>query len=135
MMFKLNLVTPEKKLVTDEEVEEVIAPGSQGQMDIFPGHAPLVGTLMTGVLKYRLKGSSTFTPVVVSWGYVSIHPDGVSILAETAESVEEIDRKRAEEAVEKAKKNLVDPYIDMDQIEKFQRKLNRAQARLEAKNQ
>ncbi|MAV90762.1 MAG: ATP synthase F1 subunit epsilon [Bdellovibrionaceae bacterium] len=133
-MFTLNLVTPEKKMVTDQEVEEVIAPGSEGQMDIFPGHAPLVGTMMTGVLKYRLKDSSTYTPVVVSWGYIAVHPDGVSILAETAESVEEIDRKRAEEAAEKARKNLVDPYIDGDQIEKFQRKLNRANARLDALN-
>lgn len=131
-MFVLNLVTPERKLVTNEEVEEVIVPGETGQMDIFPGHAPLVGTLGVGVLKYRLKGSNSFKPVVVSWGYISIHPEGISILAETAESVEEIDRKRAEEAAKKARENLVDPYIDMDQIEKFQRKLKQANARLEA---
>lgn len=133
-MFVLNLVTPERKLVTNEEVEEVIAPGETGQMDVLPGHAPLVGTLGVGVLRYRLKGSTTFTPVVVSWGYISIHPEGVSILAETAESIEEIDRKKAEEAARKAKENLVDPYMDMDQMEKFQRELERANAHLEALN-
>lgn len=133
-MFVLNLVTPERKLVTNEEVEEVIVPGENGQMDILPGHAPLVGTLGIGVLRYRLKGSATFTPVVVSWGYISIHPEGVSILAETAESLEEIDRKRAEEAARKAQENLVDPYIDMDQIERFQRELAQANAHLEALN-
>lgn len=133
-MFVLNLVTPERKLVTNEEIEEVIVPGAKGQMDILPGHAPLVGTLGIGVLKYRLKGSSTFNPVVVSWGYISIHPEGVSILAETAESVEEIDRQRAEESLRKAQQQLVDPYIDVDQIEKFQRKIERAQARLDALN-
>jgi|FLYM01.1.fsa_nt_gi F-type H+-transporting ATPase subunit epsilon len=133
-MFVLNLVTPERKLVTNEEVEEVIVPGEEGQMDILPGHAPLVGTLGTGVLRYRLRGETKFTPVVVSWGYISIHQNGLSILAETADSIEEIDRKKAEEAARLAQQNLVDPYIDMDQIEKFQRDLARAEAQIEALN-
>ena len=54
-MFTLNLVTPEKKLVTDLEVEEVIVPGFKGQLDILPGHAPLMTTLGTGVLRYRAR--------------------------------------------------------------------------------
>lgn len=133
-MFVLNLVTPEKKVVTNEEVEEVIVPGEAGEMDIYPGHAPLVGTLGVGVLKYKLKGSSEYVPMVVSWGYISIHPDGVSILAEVAESIEEIDRQKAEEAARKARENLVDPYIEMDQIDKFQKELAQAEARLNALN-
>lgn len=133
-MFLLNLVTPERKLVTNEAVAEVIVPGEAGEMDILPGHAPLVGTLGVGVLKYRLKDATTFTPVVVAWGYISVHPEGISILAETAESVEELDRKAAEEAARKARENLVDPYMEMDQIEKFQKDLRRAEAQLEALN-
>ena len=133
-MFVLNLVTPERKLVTNEEIEDVIVPGETGQMEILPGHAPLVGTLGVGVLKYRLKGSKDYTPVVVSWGYLSVHPEGVSILAETADSLEEIDRKQAEEAARQAQSQLVDPYIDMDQIKKAQRDLAKANAQLEALN-
>lgn len=135
MSFKLNLVTPEKRIVTDDEVEEVIIPGHRGQLDILPGHAPLITTLSTGLLKYRLKGSSNFEGVVVSWGYCEVHAEGVTVLAETAESLAEIDRQRAEEALKKAEARLMEPILEPDQIETLQRKLRRAQARLDAANQ
>lgn len=131
-MFVLNLVTPEKKLVTDLEVEEVLVPAFRGQLDILPGHAPLMTTLSTGILKYKAVGSAKYETVVVSWGYCEVHPDGVIILAETAESLEEISRERAELAMQKAQKALVDPFLEADQIEMFQRKLARAEARLSA---
>jgi F-type H+-transporting ATPase subunit epsilon len=131
-MFILNLVTPEKKLVTDTEIEEVIVPAYRGQLDILPGHAPLMTTLSTGVLKYRLKGNANFETVVVSWGYCEVNPQGVVILAETAESLEEIDRARAEAALKKAQTELLEPILEPDQITKLQHKLARAYARLEA---
>jgi F-type H+-transporting ATPase subunit epsilon len=134
-MFVLNLVTPEKKLVVDLEIEEVIVPAFRGQLDILPGHAPLMTTLTSGILKYRSKGASKFDTVVVHWGYCEVHPAGVIILAETAESLEELDRSRAEQARQKAVQALVDPLLEADQIEMFQRKLARAQARLEALNE
>lgn len=131
-MFSLNLVTPEKKLVTDMDVEEVIVPGYRGQLDILPGHAPLMTTLSTGILKYRPKGATEFESAVVSWGYCEVHPEGVVVLAEIAESLEEIDRARAEEQLKAAKSALLDPLLEADQIEMFHLKLERAQTRLEA---
>jgi F-type H+-transporting ATPase subunit epsilon len=131
-MFALNLVTPDKKMLTDTEIEEVIVPGYRGQLDILPGHAPLMTTLGTGVLKYRTKGSSQYESVVVSWGYCQVNPDGVVVLAETAESLEDIDRARAEESLRKAQKELMDPFLEPDQMARLQRKVARAQARLEA---
>ncbi len=91
----LTLVTPEKKLLTDVEVEEVFVPGFRGELNILPGHAPLMTTLSTGVMRYRLKGSTELKSVVVSWGYCEVNPNGVLILAETAERAEEIDQDRA----------------------------------------
>lgn len=131
-MFVLNLVTPEKKLITDLEIDEVLVPAFKGQLDILPGHAPLMTTLSTGLLKYRAKGSTTLESVVVSWGYCEVHPQGVVVLAEIAESLEEIDRERALEQHKQAKKALLDPLLQADQIEMFQHKLDRARARLEA---
>jgi F-type H+-transporting ATPase subunit epsilon len=131
-MFVLNLVTPEKKLVTDLEIDEVLVPAYRGQLDILPGHAPLMTTLGTGLLKYRPKGSSNLITTVVSWGYCEVHPDGVVVLAELAESLEEIDRAKAEEEAAHAKKMLLDPFLEADQIEMFQLKLNQSEARLEA---
>lgn len=134
-MFQLNLVTPEKILVTNVEVEEVIVPAYRGQLDILPGHAPLISTLSTGLLQYRLKGQSAFHTVVVSWGYLQVHPEGVSVLAETAESVAEINKERALEAVKRAQIKLTETAIDVDMIHKFQKKLERGTARLAALNE
>jgi len=131
-MFTLNLVTPEKKLVTDLEIEEVLVPGYLGQLDILPGHAPLMTTLTTGVLKYRAKGSSQFETAVVSWGYCEVNPQGVVVLAEIAESLEEINREHALEELKKSKAMLIDPLLEADQMEVWHQKLERAQARLDA---
>jgi F-type H+-transporting ATPase subunit epsilon len=131
-MFQLNLVTPEKKLVTDLEVDEVIVPGFKGQLDILPGHAPLMTTLGTGVLKYRAKGSSTYEVTAVSWGYCHVSTEGVTVLAETAESVAEINRERAEAALKKASQQLLEPMLQADQMAHLQHTVARAQARLEA---
>ncbi len=131
-MFNLNLVTPEKKLVTDLEVDEVIVPGFKGQLDILPGHAPLMTTLGTGVVKYRLKGATSYETFLVSWGYCEVHPDGVIVLAEVAESLAEIDRARAEANLRKAQAALVDPLLESDQMVMMQRKVERNQARINA---
>ena len=129
-MFVLNLVTPEKKVASDLEVEEVIVPGERGQLTFLPGHAPLITTLQLGVVKFRPKGSQTFTSAIVSWGYCEVNANGVNVLAETAESVEEIDRERAEAALKKAQRRLAEPNMEPNQVEKYQRKVKRALARI-----
>ena len=130
--MKLSLATPDKKIADGVEIDELIVPGYRGQLDILPGHAPLVTTLVAGTLKYRLKGTSTYETVVVSWGFCEVHPEGVIVLAETAEALEEINRERAIAALAKAKKMAVDPSLEPDQIVKYQRKMQKAEARIEA---
>ncbi len=130
-MFTLNLVTPEKRLVTEAEVDEVLIPGHNGQLGIFPGHSPLITTLSVGVLKYRLKGASDFQSVVVSWGYCEVNKNGVIVLAETAETPSEIDKARAEAALRSAQEKLANAAaIEPDMMVSLQRKLDRAQTRL-----
>lgn len=129
-MFKLTLVTPEKKLLTDEEVEEVVVPAYMGEINILPGHAPLMSTLGVGILRYKLKGGSGFSSAAISWGYCEVNPEGVNILAETAETVEELDRERIEAARKKADEMLRSGKLDGDEIVKYQRKIRRAEARL-----
>ncbi|MES2855085.1 MAG: ATP synthase F1 subunit epsilon [Bdellovibrionota bacterium] len=129
-MFTLTLVTPEKKLVAGAEIEEVFVPAFRGELNILPGHAPLMSTLETGVLRYRLKGESTLRPVAISWGYVQVNPQGVNILAETAERAEDLDMKRVDEAFKDAQAKM---GTDMtpDEIEKVRLKIARAMARKE----
>ena len=130
-MFKFSLVTPGKKIVTDIDLEDLIVPAHRGELNILPGHSPLMTTLSTGILRFKEKGQSQFQEVVVSWGYCEVSPTGVNVLAETAETLEELDAERAKNAVDKAEKALLEPDLEPDQIKKLQRKLDRARARIE----
>ena len=131
-MFTLTLVTPEKKLVDGEEIEEVFVPAFRGELNILPGHAPLMTTLGTGVLKYRLKGERTPFSVSISWGYCQVSPGGVKVLAETAERPEEIDVSRASATLKQAEQRLTAADLSGDELEKYQNKIARARARMEA---
>lgn len=129
----LTLVTPEKKLLADVEVEEIFVPGFRGQLNILPGHAPLMTTLSTGLLRYRLKGQTELKTVVVSWGYCEVNPDGVLVLAETAERAEDIDQERALAAWKLASERLDGGQLDPENMDKYRRKMERADVRRMAK--
>lgn len=130
-MFTLTLVTPEKKLAAGQEIEEVFVPAARGELNVLPGHAPLMTTLVPGVLRYRLKGESKFNYVAISWGYCQVNPYGVNVLAETAERPEDLDQKRIEEALKNAESKLTTEVMDEESYKKFQGKAARARARRE----
>ncbi len=135
MIFKLNIVTPSKRLVADGDLKEVFVPAHRGELNILPGHAPLVSTLTEGVLKYQLDGSNSLEAIAISWGYVEVTPNGVNILAETAESKAEIDLGRAKKALKGAEDYLNKPDASPEDIKKYHRKRLRAQARIEVAQQ
>ncbi len=99
----LEIVTPDR-LVLSEEVDEVTAPGVEGEFGVLPGHTPFLTTLKVGELTFR-KGKEIHH-MAVSWGYAEITPKKVTILAEAAEIAAEIDIERAKAAMEKAEKEL-----------------------------
>ncbi len=99
----LEIVTPDR-LVLSEEVDEVTAPGVEGEFGVLPGHTPFLTTLKVGELTYR-KGKEIHH-MAVSWGYAEVTPKKVTILAEAAEIAAEIDIERAKAAMEKAEKEL-----------------------------
>ena len=101
--LQLQLVTPYKRVLS-QEVEEVTAPGSVGELGILPGHTPLLTTLKVGELVYR-QGSETFH-VAVNWGYVEVEDDTVTVLVETAEPADQIDLERAKAALSRAEEAL-----------------------------
>ena len=129
--LNLTLVTPDKKMLTGAEVEEIIVPAYKGQLDILPGHAPLMTTLTAGILKVRMKGESTFKTAAISWGYLQVNPNGVMILAETAEWSEEVDKTRAEGNYALAEKRLQEAGLGPDDYVQIQRKVEKEKARLE----
>ncbi len=91
----LEVVTPTRIVVRDE-VDEVVAPGSEGYFGVLGGHLPFMSTLKIGELAYRKDARWRY--LAVSWGYVEVLPDTVTVLADVAEKAEEIDVARAERA-------------------------------------
>ena len=111
MAIKLSIVTPERSLVS-EDVDELQIPGANGSFGVLPGHAPLFSELKVGELSYR-KGS-TWTSLVVAWGFVEVINDQVRVLAETAERATEIDLERATRSKERAEERLKKPEAGVD---------------------
>lgn len=130
-MLTLSLVTPAKKILTDVEIGEVFVPTAQGELNILEGHASLMALLDVGVLRYKLAGKSTLEQVVISWGYLEVANNHVTVLAETAETVDMIDVGRAEEALKRAQKALLGADLEQHQFQKYQLKLERAMIRVQ----
>ncbi|MGD9116459.1 MAG: F0F1 ATP synthase subunit epsilon [Dehalococcoidia bacterium] len=108
---RLDIVTAEREVFCDD-VDEVVAPGVQGQLGILPHHAPLMTTLSPGELLIK-KGGEEFY-LAVTGGFIEVRPDHVIVLADAAERVEEIDIARAEEAKRRAEARLAEHAPDMD---------------------
>jgi F-type H+-transporting ATPase subunit epsilon len=96
-------VTPDRLLLS-QQVDEVIAPGSEGEFGVLPGHAHFLTTLKIGELRYRTGEQTQYMTVL--WGFAEVTPKKVTILAEIAEKAEDIDVERAQAGVEKAERLL-----------------------------
>jgi F-type H+-transporting ATPase subunit epsilon len=99
-------IVSQDRTVFQGDADMVILPGAGGEMGILPHHAPVLTTLKYGVVKVRAAGAETI--FAVAGGVAEVQPDLITVLADAAENVEEIDvqraqfaRKRAEEALTK----------------------------------
>jgi len=113
---RLDVVTAEREVFSDE-VDEVVAPGVEGQLGILPHHAPLMTTLLPGELLIK-KGGEEFY-LAITGGFIEVRPDRIIVLADAAERVEEIDIARAEEAKRRAEQRLAEgvPGVDTGRAE------------------
>lgn len=100
-----EVVTVER-LVFDGDVDAVVAPGSEGQLGILPGHAPLMTALSIGELILRRSDAEDIV-MAIGGGFMEVGPHHAIILADTAERAEEIDETRAEEARRRAEAAMV----------------------------
>ena len=129
--LELMILTPERSVV-HESALAVSVPGKGGYLGILPGHAPLLSELRPGELSYTVGDATHY--VVVSWGFVEVLPDRVTILAQTSERPEEIDVERARRARKRAEERLSKAdEAELDR-ERAQSALERAMARLEVVN-
>jgi len=130
MSIHCEIVTQDKSLF-EGDVDMVIVPGSEGEMGILPGHAPLLSTLGYGILRVRTKDEEhAFT---IAGGVIEARPNVVTVLADIGENVEEIDVQRAEAAKARAEELLKrGPPPDTDEYLSIQAALRRSRIRLDA---
>lgn len=133
MAILLEIVTPEKA-VLHEEVDEVILPGTDGELGILPGHLPLMTTLRSGRL-VTIKGGAQRV-FVTHGGFAEVLPEKVVVLTDASEDLSSIDPARARAALEKAEKALAEAEArgqeagDPEAAEVHKRAMERARARL-----
>ncbi len=126
--FLLEIATPERLLVR-ERVTEAQIPARNGYIGVLPEHAPLLAELGTGDLTYVAEGRRRH--LAVEGGWVEVLRDAVRVLANVAEKADEIDGKRAEEALLRARNRLDHPDVALDVVRALNA-MKRAQARLDA---
>ncbi len=101
--FRLEVVTAERMVFSDD-VNMIVAWGTEGQLGILPHHAPLMTMLRPGDLLIRKDNEEEY--LAISGGFLEVRPDKVVILADTCERAEEIDVTRAEAAKRRAEEML-----------------------------
>ena len=122
------------RLVFEGDADIVVVPGALGEMGILPGHAPLLSALEMGVI--QVKKDQIEQVFTVTGGFIEVQPDIVTIMADAAENVEEIDEDRARQAMERAQK-LLDEYSeeDTENYLRIQAALRRSSLRLKTVDQ
>ena len=104
--FKFELVSPERLLVSGE-VEQVLVPGAEGDITVLAHHAPLLTTLRPGLLYIGLSGGE-HQRYFIRGGFAEVGPSGLTVLAETAIDLVELDAGRFAQAVKDAEEDVTD---------------------------
>jgi F-type H+-transporting ATPase subunit epsilon len=126
--FELEVATPEK-LVLQASCTEAQIPGSEGELGILPGHAPLLSTLTSGVLRYKTADGREEIQAIHG-GWVEVQQTLVRVLTDAAENPDAIDRARAEESLKRAQSRLANIVENVD-IARALNALKRAEVRVQ----
>ena len=107
--FHFDLVSPEKLLFSGE-VTQVDVPGEEGEFGVLAGHAPYVATLKPGVLTIFSEAGDR--RIVVRGGFAEVNKNGLTVLAEEATPVEEIDAATIAQSIKDAEEDVADAADD-----------------------
>lgn len=128
----LEVVAPTRQVVRSERVDEVIAPGSEGEFGVLPGHTPMLAMLKVGKLSYREGGE--WHHLACDWGYAEVGPDRVTILAKGADRAADINLAEARIEKERLERLMAEKLSEHDQ-EKTRVDLLRAVIRIQVAEQ
>ncbi|MBW1806721.1 MAG: ATP synthase F1 subunit epsilon [Deltaproteobacteria bacterium] len=128
--FLLRLLTPDSSIFEDD-VEAVIVPGEKGEFGVLGGHTKFITSLVPGILRYVQAGQTR--RLAISGGFAEVYPEGVTVLADTLESSEEIDLERSEISRKEVLKALEKKgELDPQEIQHLEARLARAVNRIKA---
>ena len=103
--FQFDLVAPERLLMS-EPVDQVVVPGSDGYFTVLKGHSPFMSSLKPGVVDVTRGGQ--VTRIFVRGGFADVNPAGLTILAEEALPVADVDAGRLAQDVKNAEEDVAD---------------------------
>lgn len=126
----LNLITPEKQLITDLQVDMVVLPALLGEMGILPGHVKTIVQLGMGSLRYKKDGKEEAFAAL--GGFVEVLNDVVNVFAESASLADEIDEEAEKQKIKAAKESLSNKDADID-FELAELEIKQAIARMKVK--
>jgi F-type H+-transporting ATPase subunit epsilon len=113
--FHFELVSPEKLLFSGE-VDQVDVPGAEGDFGVLAGHAPFVATLRPGILTVFTGGNAQ--KIVVLGGFAEISGEGLTVLADVAEAIEDVDRSTITERIGELERRIetMEPGRALDKL-------------------
>jgi F-type H+-transporting ATPase subunit epsilon len=128
--LNLKVITP-SRLVIDEEVDEVVAPGDSGDFGVLPGHVPLIATLMPGELTYKINGVGK--SMIIAGGIAEVSDDRVYVLTDSVLKSEEIDPEAARREAESILERLKDFGGSNKEFKDIERRLKLAEVKANVK--
>jgi F-type H+-transporting ATPase subunit epsilon len=109
-LLHFELVSPERLLLS-EEVASVTIPGTEGDMGILPNHAPVLSTLRPGIVVVT-RESGEADQIFVRGGFADVNPQGLTLLAETATPIAELDAAALALHVKNLEEDVADAQDD-----------------------
>lgn len=133
MSLSVTIVTQERTVLERDDVERLIVPTVEGQITVLPKHAALMASLASGEMTMVALGDET--SFAIHGGFIHVVDDRVTVLADAAEHVDEINEARAEEARERAEQRITGPHAGAETVDLLRAQLSvqRALLRLRVK--
>ena len=105
--FQFELVSPERLLMS-EPVDEVVVPGEEGYFTVLKGHAPFMSTLRPGVIDVKREGAANADRIFVRGGFADVSAGGLTVLAEQAIPLAEVDAEELAGDIRNAEEDVAD---------------------------
>jgi ATP synthase F1 epsilon subunit len=111
--YNIDIVSPEKVIFSDENVQEVILPSYEGEMGILKDHIPIISFLRPGVVKI-LKSSENVNNFFVQDGIIEFHNNNLTILSSKIINIENLNKEKIDQLITETEKILNDEKLNDD---------------------